>query len=106
MYEKTLKSTEKMTNGNDVTHNTKHTILFNKTKFTPYSVPHAPASVRPEKTMNTNNDDGDWLMSLRWQRRPHCTGIFIVAAQASSILLPRHLHRCCPGVVAVVAMEY
>ena len=36
-----------MTNGNDVTHNTKHTILFNKTKFIPYSVPpaHAPASV-------------------------------------------------------------
>jgi hypothetical protein len=36
-----------MTNGNDVTHNTKHTILFNKTKFTPYSVPpaHVPASV-------------------------------------------------------------
>jgi hypothetical protein len=36
-----------MTNGNDVTHNTKHTIVFNKTKFTPYSVPpaHTPASV-------------------------------------------------------------
>ncbi len=36
-----------MTNGNNVTHNTKHTILFNKTKITPYSVPpaHAPASV-------------------------------------------------------------
>ena len=36
-----------MTNGNDVTHNTKHTILFNKIKFTPYSVPpaHAPVSV-------------------------------------------------------------
>jgi hypothetical protein len=47
MYEKTFKFTEKMTNGNDVTHNTKHTILFNKTKFTPYSVPpaHVPASV-------------------------------------------------------------
>ena len=46
MYEKTL-SQRKMTNGNDMTHNTKHTILFNKTKFTPYSVPpaHAPASV-------------------------------------------------------------
>jgi hypothetical protein len=47
MYEKTFKSAEKMTNGNNVTHNTKHTILFNKTKFTPYSVPpaHVPASV-------------------------------------------------------------
>jgi hypothetical protein len=47
MYEKTFKSTKKMTNRNDVTHNTKHTILINKTKFTPYSVPpaHAPASV-------------------------------------------------------------
>ncbi len=47
MYEKTFKSAKKMTNGNYVTHNTKHTILFNKTKFTPYSVPpaHAPASV-------------------------------------------------------------
>ncbi len=46
--EKTLKSAEKMTNGNDVTHhNTKHTILIHKTKITPYSVPpaHAPASV-------------------------------------------------------------
>ena len=31
----------------DVTHNTKHRILINKTKFTPYCVPpaHAPASV-------------------------------------------------------------
>ncbi len=40
-----------MTNGNDVTHNTKHTILFNKTKFTPYSVSpaHAPASVQYKK---------------------------------------------------------
>jgi hypothetical protein len=49
MYEKTFMSAEKMTNGNNVTHNTKHTILFNKTKFTPYSVPpaHAPASVFP-----------------------------------------------------------
>jgi hypothetical protein len=30
-----------------VTHNNKHTILINKTKFTPYCVPpaHAPASV-------------------------------------------------------------
>ena len=47
MYEKTFKSAKKMTNGNNVTHNTKHTILINKTKFTPYSVPpaHAPASV-------------------------------------------------------------
>ena len=47
MYEKTFKSTEKMTNGNVVTHNTKHTNLINKTKFTPYSVPpaQAPASV-------------------------------------------------------------
>ena len=36
-----------MTNGNDVTHDTKHTILCNKTKFTPYSVPpaHTPASI-------------------------------------------------------------
>ena len=36
-----------MTNGNHVTHNTKHRILINKTKFTPYSVPpaQAPASV-------------------------------------------------------------
>jgi hypothetical protein len=36
-----------MTNGNHVTHNTKHRILINKTKFTPYCVPpaHAPASV-------------------------------------------------------------
>ncbi len=36
-----------MTNENNVTHNTKHTILVNNTKFTPYSVPpaHAPASV-------------------------------------------------------------
>ena len=36
-----------MTNGNHVTHNNKHTILINKTKFTPYCVPpaHAPASV-------------------------------------------------------------
>ena len=44
-----------MTNGNDVTHNTKHTILFNKKKFTPYSVPpaHAPASV-PEPQAHTN----------------------------------------------------
>ena len=42
-------STEKMTNGNDVTHNTKHTNLINKTKFTPYSVPpaHMSASVNP-----------------------------------------------------------
>jgi hypothetical protein len=47
MYEKTFKFAKKMTNGNDVTHNTKHTNLINKTKFTPYSVPpaHAPASV-------------------------------------------------------------
>ena len=44
-----------MTNGNDVTHNTKHTILINKTKFTPYSVPpaHAPASVSIGHTYNT-----------------------------------------------------
>jgi hypothetical protein len=44
---KPFKSTKKMTNRNNVTHNTKHTILINKTKFTPYSVPpaHAPASV-------------------------------------------------------------
>jgi len=37
-----------MTNGNDVTQDTKHTILSYKTKFTLYSVPpaHAPASVR------------------------------------------------------------
>jgi hypothetical protein len=36
-----------MTNGNDVTQDTKHTILSYKTKFTLYSVPpaHAPASV-------------------------------------------------------------
>ena len=36
-----------MTNGNHVTHNNKHTILINKTKFTQYCVPpaHAPASV-------------------------------------------------------------
>ena len=42
-----LEVNRKMTNGNDVTHNTKHTILFNKTKFTPYSVPpaHKPSSV-------------------------------------------------------------
>ncbi len=47
MYEKIFKSTKKMTNRNDVTHNTKHTILIIKTKFTPYSVPpaHVPASV-------------------------------------------------------------
>jgi hypothetical protein len=47
MYEKTFKSAKKKTNENDVTHNTKHTILINKTKFTPYSNPpaHAPASV-------------------------------------------------------------
>ncbi len=47
MYEKTFMSAKKMTNGNYVTHNTNHTILINKTKFTPYSVPpaHAPASV-------------------------------------------------------------
>ncbi len=47
MYEKTFKSAKKMTNANDVTHNTKHTISINKTTFTPYSVPpaHAPASV-------------------------------------------------------------
>ena len=47
MYEKTFKSAKKITNGNDVTHNTKHTILINKTKFTPYSVPpaHAPTTV-------------------------------------------------------------
>jgi hypothetical protein len=36
-----------MTNGNHVTHNNKHTILINKTKFTWYCVPpaHATASV-------------------------------------------------------------
>jgi hypothetical protein len=36
-----------MTNGNNVTQNTKHTNLFNQTKFALYSVPpaHAPASV-------------------------------------------------------------
>ncbi len=53
MYEKTFKSTKKMTNRNDVTHNTKHTILINKTKFTPYSVPpaHAPASVYPTQSI-------------------------------------------------------
>ncbi len=47
MFEKTFKSAKKITNWNDVTHNTKHTILINKTKFTPYSVPpaHALASV-------------------------------------------------------------
>ncbi len=52
MYEKTFKSAKKMTNGNHVTHNTKHTILINKTKFTPYSVPpaHVPASVKNEKS--------------------------------------------------------
>ncbi len=34
-----------------MTHNNKHTILINKTKFTPYCVPpaHAPASVRLSK---------------------------------------------------------
>ncbi len=43
-----------MTIGNNVTHNTKHTILFNKTKFTPYCVPlaHAPASVIVDETTN------------------------------------------------------
>jgi hypothetical protein len=47
MNEKTLSPPKKMTNRNDVTHNTKHTILFKKTKFTPYSVlpAHAPVSV-------------------------------------------------------------
>jgi hypothetical protein len=47
MYEKTFKSAKKITNGNDVTHNTKHTILIKKTKFIPFSVPpaHSPASV-------------------------------------------------------------
>jgi hypothetical protein len=47
MYEKTFKSAEKMTNGNNVTHNTKHTILINKTNFASYSVPqaHTPVSV-------------------------------------------------------------
>ncbi len=52
MYVKTFKSAKKMTNGNYVTHNTKHTILINKTKFTPYSVPpaHAPVSVSASVT--------------------------------------------------------
>ncbi len=30
MYEKTFKSTKKLTNRNNVTHNTKHTILIKK----------------------------------------------------------------------------
>jgi hypothetical protein len=43
-----------MTNGNDVTQNIKHTNLFNKTKFTLYSVTpaHAPASVTVVNTVH------------------------------------------------------
>ncbi len=49
MYEKTPKSPQKMTNKNDVTHNTKHTILIltkqNLLRTLPVPPAHAPASV-------------------------------------------------------------
>ncbi len=69
MYEKTL-SRRKMTNGNGVTHNTKHTILFNKAKFTPYSVPpaQAPASVYEQTLSTMPNEDlyGEIETLLKW----------------------------------------
>ncbi len=53
MYAKTSKSAKIMTNGNYVTHNTKHTILINKTKFTPYSV-LCSSSPRANECMESN----------------------------------------------------
>jgi hypothetical protein len=85
MYEKTFKSAKNMTNGNDVTHNTKHTILINKTKFTPYSVPpaHTPASVLGNLTLLGNQF---WdltsapLTKLQYLFSWSISGIFVRAA--------------------------